>query len=50
MKAKRIIIACVLILCVLLSALALFACDDKDGKQKNDKAIIYVTALFGGGL
>ena len=49
MRTKRIAIASVLIVCVLVSALALFACNDK-GEQKNDKAIIYVTALFGGGL
>lgn len=48
MKTKRIVIASVLILCVLVSALTLFACNDKD--KKNDKAIIYVTALFAGGL
>lgn len=48
MKVKKIIVACVLACVVFSSCFALAACGDKN--KKNDKAIIYVTALFGGGL
>lgn len=48
MKVKKIIVACVLACVVFASCFSLAACGDKN--KKNDKAIIYVTALFGGGL
>lgn len=49
MKGKKLVVA-LLVVCVLCASCAAFvACDNKtDGK--NDKAIIYVTALFAGGL
>ena len=48
MKANKIIVACVLAGAILFSCFALVSCGDKN--EKNDKAIVYVTALFGGGL
>lgn len=48
MKANKIIVACVLAGAILFLCFALVSCGDKN--EKNDKAIVYVTALFGGGL
>ena len=47
MRTKRTVAAC-LAICLVCAACFAFAACDKN--EKNDKAIIYVTALFGGGL
>lgn len=47
MRTKRMVAAC-LAICLVCAACFAFAACDKN--EKNDKAIIYVTALFGGGL
>ena len=48
MKMRKIIVAMLALVLVLSSLMTLVACGDKDNGK--DKAIIYVTALFAGGL
>lgn len=48
MKMRKIIVAMLALVLVLSSLMTLVACTDKDNDK--DKAIIYVTALFAGGL
>lgn len=48
MKSKKIVAIMLVVVLLATSFAVLSACDNDDGK--NDKAIIYVTALFAGGL
>ena len=51
MKQKRIVLIVLVVVLVLsLALVGLTACGNKDKNKGNKKAIIYVTALFGGGL
>lgn len=47
MRTRKIVAICLAICIVVAACVAFVACDKN---EKNDKAIIYVTALFGGGL
>lgn len=49
MKIKKSIVI-LLVLCLLLSTLCAFVACNKDEESWKDKAIVYVTALFAGGL